>query len=176
MWFTEKFSLQHIFEMKMQLLYCKSSSSFGSFWVFLKFCFSWEFAWVLSFFGLEFFSECPKKSPALPQIQNVRILCATKRLKDAKTNEIKVTKKLKLKTQFSFFFNGGKIKMEYVLGQFPRLDRKYIYPFTELYKVKEVQKKFKWVDAQLKFKIPISLPLVPEERGELWTLVECQLI
>ena len=47
---------------------------------------------------------------------------------------------------------------------------------TELYKVKEVQKKFKWVDAQLKFKIPISLPLVREERGELWTLVERQLI
>ena len=46
----------------------------------------------------------------------------------------------------------------------------------ELYKVKEVQKKFKWVGAQLKFKIPLSLPLVWEERGELWTLVECQLI
>ena len=47
---------------------------------------------------------------------------------------------------------------------------------SELYKVKEVQKKFKWVDAQLKFKIPISLPLVQGERGELWTLVARQLI
>ena len=36
-------------------------------WRFLSFSeilleFSWEFAWVLSFFGLEFFSECPKKA------------------------------------------------------------------------------------------------------------------
>ena len=47
---------------------------------------------------------------------------------------------------------------------------------AELYKVKEVQKKFKWVDTQLKFKVPLS-PLAPEvERWEFWTLVECQLI
>ena len=38
---------------------------------------------------------------------------------------------------------------------------------TELYKVKEVHKKFKWVDTQLKFKIPLFLHLVREERGEL---------
>ena len=48
--------------------------------------------------------------------------------------------------------------------------------FPELYKVKEVQKKFKWVDAQLKLKVPLS-PLAPEvESGELLTLVARQLI
>ena len=47
---------------------------------------------------------------------------------------------------------------------------------AELYKVKEVKKKFKWVYAKLKFKIAISLPLVREEKGELYTLVARQLI
>ena len=47
---------------------------------------------------------------------------------------------------------------------------------SELYKVKEVQKKFKWVDAQLKLKVPLS-PLASEvETGELLTLVAGQLI
>ena len=47
---------------------------------------------------------------------------------------------------------------------------------TELYKVKEVQKKFKWVDVQLKLKVPLSPLALEVESGELWTLVERQLI
>ena len=36
-------------------------------------------------------------------------------------------------------------------------------------KLKKFKRSLKWVDAQLKLKIPISLPLMPRE--ELWTLV-----
>ena len=53
---------------------------------------------------------------------------------------------------------------------------KYDLIEAELYNVSKVQKKFKWVDAQLNQKILISLPLVQEEGEELWTLVERQLI